>query len=101
MQSYAVKMPKDVANMRQAPREPIGTLEAPLTNPADKFDLMADNNHRYGAWLMSVLPKYVQQFSVWKDELTIYIPPSGVVPVFTFLKCKWRRGGQAEGAGCC
>lgn len=23
---------------------------------------------------------------MWKDELTIYIPPSGVVPVFTFLK---------------
>lgn len=26
------------------------------------------------------------RFSVWKDELTIYIPPSGVIPVFTFLK---------------
>ena len=35
---------------------------------------------------MSCLPKFIQQFSVWKDELTIYIPPSGVVPVFTFLK---------------
>ena len=35
---------------------------------------------------MSCLPKYIQQFSVWKDEVTIYIPPSGVLPVFTFLK---------------
>ena len=35
---------------------------------------------------MSCLPKYIQQFSVWKDELTIYIPPSGVIPVFKFLK---------------
>ena len=26
------------------------------------------------------------RFSVWKDELTIYIPPSAVIPVFTFLK---------------
>jgi NADH/F420H2 dehydrogenase subunit C len=26
------------------------------------------------------------RFSVWKDELTIYIPPSGVLPVFNFLK---------------
>lgn len=26
------------------------------------------------------------RFSVWKDELTIYIPPAGVLPVFTFLK---------------
>jgi len=24
---------------------------------------------------------------VWKDELVIYIPPSGVIPVFSFLKC--------------
>jgi NADH dehydrogenase (ubiquinone) Fe-S protein 3 len=26
------------------------------------------------------------RFSVWKDELTLYIPPSGVDPVITFLK---------------
>ena len=32
------------------------------------------------------MPKYVQQFSVLKDELTVYIPPSGVVPVLTFLR---------------
>lgn len=86
MQSYAVKMPKDAPNLRHAPREQLGTLEAPIVNPADKYDAKADNMHRYGAWLMSVLPKYVQQFSVWKDELTIYIPPAGVVPVFSFLK---------------
>jgi NADH/F420H2 dehydrogenase subunit C len=28
----------------------------------------------------------LSRFSVWKDELTIYIPPSGVLPVFNFLK---------------
>lgn len=28
----------------------------------------------------------LRRFSVWKDELTIYIPPAGVIPVFTFLK---------------
>jgi NADH dehydrogenase (ubiquinone) Fe-S protein 3 len=32
------------------------------------------------------MPKHVQQFSVWKDELCIYVPPSGVIPVMTFLK---------------
>lgn len=26
------------------------------------------------------------RFTIWKDELTICIPPSGVIPVFTFLK---------------
>lgn len=35
---------------------------------------------------MSCLPKYVQQFTVWKDELVIYVPPSGVVPLMSFLK---------------
>lgn len=37
-------------------------------------------------------PAYAHQnliasrFTVWKDELTICIPPAGVIPVFTFLK---------------
>lgn len=82
-----VAMPKEAPNPRMAPRDPIGSLQAPIVNPADKYQSKADNMHRYGAWLMSCLPKYIQQFSVWKDELTIYISPSGVVPVFSFLKC--------------
>ena len=86
--SYAVKLPKDAKNFRLAEREKLGKLEAPIVNPADKYQSKADNMHRYGSWLMSCLPKYIQQFSVWKDELTIYICPSGVIPVFSFLKCK-------------
>lgn len=82
-----VALPKDVKNMRMAPRDHVGTLEAPIVNPADKYQSKADNLHRYGAWLMGCMPKYIQQFSVWKDELTIYISPSGVIPVFSFLKC--------------
>lgn len=82
-----VAMPKDTQNMRHAPRDQIGSLQAPIVNPADKYQSKADNLHRYGAWLMSCLPKYIQQFSLWKDELTIYISPSGVIPVFSFLKC--------------
>jgi len=35
---------------------------------------------------MRCLPKHIQQFSVDKDELTIYIPPPAVVPVLTFLR---------------
>ncbi|KXJ96821.1 hypothetical protein Micbo1qcDRAFT_142567 [Microdochium bolleyi] len=81
-----INMPSDVSNMRHAPRDHPKKLEAPIVNPADKFQSKADNLHRYGAWVMSCLPKYVQQFSVWKDELVIYIPPSGVIPVFSFLK---------------
>ena len=83
----SVTMPKDTTNPRAAPRDHIGTLQAPLINPADKYQSKADNLHKYGSWLMSCLPKYIQQFSVWKDELTIYICPTGVIPVFSFLKC--------------
>lgn len=55
-------------------------------NPADKYESMAEGLHSYGQYVMSCLPKYVQQFSVWKNELSICIPPSGVIPVMTFLK---------------
>jgi hypothetical protein len=78
---------EDVPNMRHAQRDPDVTLRAPPVNPADKYAVKADEMHRYGSWLMGCLPKYIQQFSVWKDELVIYIAPSGVIPVMTFLKC--------------
>ncbi|KAH8666369.1 hypothetical protein BX600DRAFT_271274 [Xylariales sp. PMI_506] len=81
-----IAMPADVQNMRQAPRDHPKELKAPIVNPADKYQTKADSLHRYGAWLMGCLPKYIQQFSVWKDELVIYISPSGVIPVFSFLK---------------
>lgn len=35
---------------------------------------------------MQCLPKFIQQFSVLKDELTLYIAPSAVIPVLTFLR---------------
>jgi NADH dehydrogenase (ubiquinone) Fe-S protein 3 len=78
-------------NMRSARRDPVvqGSLRAAPVNPADKYAAKADDMHKYGQWLMGCLPKYIQQFSVWKDELVIYIPPSGVIPVFNFLKCRY------------
>lgn len=47
---------------------------------------MADGLHSYGQYIMSCLPKYIQQFTVWKDELTVYTAPAGIVPVMSFLK---------------
>ncbi|KAI9682386.1 MAG: NADH-ubiquinone oxidoreductase 30.4 kDa subunit, mitochondrial [Caeruleum heppii] len=73
-------------NLRHAERPPSGELKAPIVNPADKYGDKAANLHTYGQYILSCLPKFVQQFSVWKDELTIYIPPSGVIPVISFLK---------------
>ncbi|KAN0119670.1 NADH-ubiquinone oxidoreductase [Hyaloscypha variabilis] len=87
-QNAQVIVSSDQPNMRHATRQPDapGGLRVPLVNPADKYAAKADDMHRYGTWLMGCLPKYIQQFSVWKDELVIYISPAGVIPVFTFLK---------------
>ncbi|KAG6866818.1 hypothetical protein C0991_008754 [Blastosporella zonata] len=42
--------------------------------------------HTYGSYLIQSLPKFIQQFSVLKDELTLYTAPSGIIPVLTFLR---------------
>lgn len=34
---------------------------------------------------MACVPKFVQQYSVYKDELTLYCAPSGIEQVLTFL----------------
>ncbi|KKZ63348.1 NADH-ubiquinone oxidoreductase 30.4 kDa subunit, mitochondrial [[Emmonsia] crescens] len=75
-----------VPNMRDSPRPAVGELHRPIVNPVDKYAEKSASLHKYGQYLMSCLPKYIQQFSVWKDELTIYIPPSGIIPTFVFLK---------------
>jgi len=75
---------------------------SPFTEPASPnpaVTLHGDTTaslHTYGSYLMQCLPKFVQQFSVLKDELTLYIPPSGVVPVLTFL----RDHSQCQFKGC-
>ncbi|KAF9535527.1 hypothetical protein CPB83DRAFT_841919 [Crepidotus variabilis] len=51
-----------------------------------KYAETTEQLHTYGSYLMQSLPKFIQQFSVIKDELTLYIPPSAVVPVLTFLR---------------
>ncbi|USW48146.1 Putative NADH:ubiquinone oxidoreductase, 30kDa subunit, NADH dehydrogenase, subunit C [Septoria linicola] len=76
----------DLQNMRHAQRPQPDKPSAPIVNPADKYQAKADSLHQYGQYLISCLPKYIQQFSVWKDELTIYIPPAAVIPTFSFLK---------------
>ncbi|OCH96640.1 F420H2 dehydrogenase [Obba rivulosa] len=65
---------------------------SPFTEPTSpnpsvtKFAAASEALHNYGSHLIQCMPKYIQQFSVLKDELTLYICPSGVVPVLTFLR---------------
>ncbi|PVU88378.1 hypothetical protein BB559_005593 [Furculomyces boomerangus] len=42
--------------------------------------------YEFGKYLTSLMPKYIQQYSVWKDELTIYTSPEGLTPVMTMLR---------------
>jgi len=81
-----LKDPPIPPNMRAEKRDPQPQKTEPIVNPADKYKEQAEALHTYGQYLVSCLPKYIQQFSVWKDELSIHIPPSAVIPVFTFLK---------------
>ncbi|KAI9098586.1 hypothetical protein DFS34DRAFT_593212 [Phlyctochytrium arcticum] len=42
--------------------------------------------HEFGRFIASCLPKYIQQFSVYKDELTLYVAPSALIPTMLFLR---------------
>jgi len=44
-----------------APRDPMAKLTAAIVNPADKYKEKGEALHKYGQYLMSCLPKYVQQ----------------------------------------
>ena len=84
--NYRQAPPDAMSELRKAPRPPTGKLMAPVVAEDSKWKDKAVPLHQYGQYVMSCLPKFVQQYSVWKDELCIYITPTGVIPVFTWLK---------------
>lgn len=51
---------------------------------------------------MQCLPKFIQQFSVRQDELTIYVAPTAIPPVLTFLRdhtqCQFKACMDISGA---
>lgn len=58
--------------------------------------------HTYGAYLLSALPKFIQQFSVVRDELTLYVAPSALLTVLRFLRdhtnCQFKQLVDITGA---
>lgn len=61
--------------------------EATSPNPTlTRYAEASEKLHDYASYLMQCLPKFIQQFSVLKDELTLYVAPSAVLPVLTFLR---------------
>ncbi|CAG8524527.1 10790_t:CDS:2 [Ambispora leptoticha] len=66
----------------QASEKPNNPVFGSTKSYAKKIEELSE----YGKYLLSVLPKYIQQYSVYKDELTIYVAPSAIIPVITFLR---------------
>ncbi|KAK6205313.1 uncharacterized protein RJT21DRAFT_117783 [Scheffersomyces amazonensis] len=76
----------ELPNLNELPRKKPEIPYVPLINPAEKYKVQIEELHKFGTYIMACLPKYIQQFSVWKDELTIYVAPSALRPTMVFLK---------------
>ncbi|CAD1809515.1 unnamed protein product [Candida parapsilosis] len=77
---------EDLVDLKTLPRKEEPEIYVPLINPTEKYKVQIEELHKFGTYIMACLPKFVQQFSVWKDELTIYVAPSALRPVMSFLK---------------
>ncbi|KAF8312012.1 hypothetical protein DL93DRAFT_2082695 [Clavulina sp. PMI_390] len=85
-----------LAAVRSSPRyvsssTRLSASEPPFSEPAGidgkvQYSALTEPLHEYGSYLTQCLPKFIQQYSVLKDELTLYVAPSAVVPVLTFLR---------------
>lgn len=40
----------------------------------------------YGEFLLKVMPKYIQQVNVARNELVVHVAPEGLIPTMTFLR---------------
>lgn len=77
---------EELPDLNELPRKFSKEIHRPLENPADKYKEKSEELHKFGKYIMGCLPKFIQQFSVWKDELTIYVAPSALRPTILFLK---------------
>lgn len=76
----------ELVDLNKLPRKDPGTPYVPLVNPADRYKEQSEELHKFGKYIMACLPKFIQQFSVWKDELVIYVAPSALRPTMSYLK---------------
>lgn len=76
----------ELVDLKTLPRKQPEEIYVPLENPADKYKEQVEELHKFGRYIMACMPKYIQQFSVWKDELTIYVAPTALRPTMIFLK---------------
>ncbi|KAF8499146.1 NADH or F420H2 dehydrogenase [Russula emetica] len=87
---YAPVLASTVRGVRSSPSSRASASpfsEATSPNPTlTRYAEASEKLHDYASYLMRCLPKFIQQFSVLKDELTLYVAPSAVIPVLTFLR---------------
>ncbi|KAF7794703.1 hypothetical protein EIP86_005841 [Pleurotus ostreatoroseus] len=90
---HASRPASQVQHLLDSSRPPThAASESPFvepTSPNPTLTLHAETTealHTFGAYLTQCLPKYIQQFSVLRDELTLYAAPSGVLQVLEFLR---------------
>lgn len=76
----------ELINYNEVPRKVPQERYEPLVNPTDKYKEVNEELHKFGRYIMACMPKYVQQFSVWKDELTVYVAPTALRIMMVFLK---------------
>lgn len=77
---------EEFVDLNKLPRKDPGPQHVPLVNPVEHYKEQSEELHKFGRYLMGCLPKFIQQFSVWKDELVIYVGPSALRPTMLFLK---------------
>ncbi|KAI9361594.1 NADH-ubiquinone oxidoreductase 30.4 kDa subunit-like protein [Zopfochytrium polystomum] len=56
-----------------------------FTPPKD-YSEITQKQQEFGRFIASALPRYIQQFSVYKDELTLFVAPAAVPAVMLFLR---------------
>jgi len=85
--AQAGRMARSIHSSSQLSASTSPFIEPTGINPnKEKFGPISDSLHEYGSYLLQCLPKFVQQYSVLKDELTLHVAPSAIVPVLTFLR---------------
>lgn len=76
--------PEGLTDLKSLPRQtPTSALHADIVNPADKYTEHVENLHKYGKYLMSALPKFIQSFLFGRTSL-LFSFPTAVIPVMTF-----------------
>ncbi|KAI8824537.1 uncharacterized protein EV422DRAFT_504517 [Fimicolochytrium jonesii] len=91
--------PRAIAHPRVSANVTAGFATASTARPLEP--VQDKELHEYGRFIASCLPKYIQQFSLYKDELTLYVAPSGLVPTMLFLRdhtaCQFKQIANLSG----